>query len=68
MVRGAREAVAARWEAELNYYRNASLPFTSEARRREFFAQAERALEELRRPYRLRSKELQAEGKTGSSY
>ncbi len=50
MIRAAREAVAARWEAELAYYRSAGLPFASEAQRREFFDLAERARIELRRP------------------
>lgn len=50
MVRPAREAVAARWEKELAYYRGANLPFRNDAERQEFFAKAEQALAELRRP------------------
>ncbi|MBZ2179626.1 MAG: CehA/McbA family metallohydrolase [Acidobacteriota bacterium] len=45
---GAREALAARWEAELGYYRGAQLPFAKEEERREFFAAGERALGILR--------------------
>ena len=45
---GAREALAARWEAELTYYRGAQLPFAKEEERREFFAAGERALGILR--------------------
>jgi hypothetical protein len=50
MVRAAREALAARWESELNYYRSAGLIFATKAQESGFFAQAERALAELRRP------------------
>lgn len=47
---GARVALAERWAAEIDYYRNANLRFPSEARRREFFEAAERALARLRQP------------------
>ena len=50
LVRTARETLATRWESELNYFRSANLPFATEAQRREFFTQAERALEILRNP------------------
>jgi hypothetical protein len=40
--------LAARWEAELGYYRGAQLPFAKEEERREFFAAGERALGILR--------------------
>jgi len=50
MVRAAREAVVAHWESELAWYRSAPLVFPSDAERREFLGQAERALEVLRRP------------------
>ena len=49
-VGGAREALASRWAAEVDYYRNAALRFPSAARREEFFAAAGRALEVLRQP------------------
>lgn len=47
-VGGAREAIAGRWAAELEYYRGAKLPFQKEEQRREFFAAGERALSILR--------------------
>jgi hypothetical protein len=50
MVRSAREALAARWESELNHYRRAGLIFATKAQESSFFDQAERALAELRRP------------------
>ncbi len=50
LIRPAREALAARWEAELNYYKSASLVFPNETQKREFFRQGEKALTELRRP------------------
>ena len=50
LVPAAREALVVRWEAELNYFRRANLPFADDAQRREFFTQAERALEILRNP------------------
>ena len=50
MVRSARETLVARWESEIAWYQSAPLAFHSDAERREFFRQAERALEELRRP------------------
>ncbi len=50
MVHEARQRVAARWDAELNHYKNASLTFSSAAHRKEFFDMAEKALAELRRP------------------
>jgi hypothetical protein len=46
---GAREAMAARWAAEVEYYRGAKLPFQKDAERQEFFAAAEKALAILRR-------------------
>jgi hypothetical protein len=46
----AREALASRWAAEVDYYRNAALRFPGAARREEFFAAAGRALEVLRQP------------------
>ena len=50
IIRAAREAVAKKWESELAYYKGAGLPFTSEEQRKAFFAQGERALQELRQP------------------
>jgi hypothetical protein len=47
---GAREALAARWAAEIEWYKTAPLAFQSAGRREEFFGQAARALEVLRRP------------------
>jgi hypothetical protein len=44
-----RRAVAAKWEEELAYYRQAGIVFPDEAKRREFFEAAERALAGLRR-------------------
>ena len=46
----ARQAVAAKWEEQLAAFRAAGILFPDEARRREFFDMAERALTELRRP------------------
>jgi len=43
MVRAAREAYAKRWRAEVEYYKNANLPFATAAQRDEFFAYCERA-------------------------
>jgi hypothetical protein len=48
-VPGAREALAARWESEIAWYKSAALVFGSDAQRRAFFEKAELALEELRR-------------------
>jgi hypothetical protein len=50
MLPGARQALAARWAAELDWYRAADLAFPSEAARQEFYRDAARALDELRRP------------------
>ncbi len=50
MVRAAREAVAEQWQKELEYYKSAGLPFATDAERKEFFEQGEKALTELRRP------------------
>jgi hypothetical protein len=50
LVPTAREALVVRWEVELNYFRRANLPFKDDAQRREFFTQAESALEILRNP------------------
>lgn len=47
---GARAALAGRWAAEIDHYRNAGLRFPSEERRQEFFQAAERALARLRQP------------------
>ncbi|MBI1899185.1 MAG: CehA/McbA family metallohydrolase [Acidobacteria bacterium] len=44
----ARRTLLAKWEKELAYFRSADIVFPNEARRREFFATAERALEALR--------------------
>jgi hypothetical protein len=44
MVRAARESVVKQWEAELAWYRSASLVFGDDARRREFFDRGERTL------------------------
>jgi hypothetical protein len=41
--------MAARWAAEVEYYRGAKLPFQKDAERQEFFAAAEKALAILRR-------------------
>jgi hypothetical protein len=49
-VPGARAAVAARWEKELEWYRAAQLLFPGEREKREFFDFAERAARELRKP------------------
>jgi len=50
MIREARESLVKQWESQLAWYRSASLPFRDDARRREFFDDAERTLSELRRP------------------
>jgi hypothetical protein len=50
MVRSAREALAARWASEIAWYQSASLNFTSDEQRREFFRKATHALEALRHP------------------
>jgi hypothetical protein len=50
MIRAARESLVKQWEAQLAWYRSASLVFREEARRREFFDRGERALSELRLP------------------
>ena len=44
-----RRAVAAKWEEELAFYRQAGIVFPDDAKRREFFEAAERALAGLRR-------------------
>lgn len=44
-----RARLAAKWEAELNYYRSANLPFASTTERQAFFTEAEKALAILRR-------------------
>jgi hypothetical protein len=46
----AREIVAKRWEAEVDYYRTAPLVFESEIQKREFFDLVEKALTILRNP------------------
>lgn len=50
MVSGAREELAARWAAEIAWYRAAGLVFHSEPEKQEFFREADKALAELRRP------------------
>ena len=52
MLRAAREALATRWAAEVEWYRSADLAFPGERERQEFFREAGRALDELRRPLR----------------
>ena len=47
---GVRAALAARWEAELNYYKTANLPFTTDDQRREFFEMGENALKRIVSP------------------
>jgi hypothetical protein len=49
-VESARAKVAAQWESELAHYRGAGLRFPTPAAREEFFAEAQRALKELKRP------------------
>jgi mannose-6-phosphate isomerase-like protein (cupin superfamily) len=44
----ARALLASRWEAEMNYYKGASLPFATDEERRLFFAAAAQALAVLR--------------------
>jgi hypothetical protein len=44
IVATARDKVAAQWQAEVDYYRNAGLLFPQEAQRRQFFADAQKAL------------------------
>ncbi len=48
-LRAARQALADRWQAELESYRRAGIVFPGAPQREEFFTQAERALAELRR-------------------
>ena len=45
-----RAALASRWEAELNYYKSASLPFATEAERSQFFALGEIARKRIANP------------------
>jgi hypothetical protein len=52
MVASDRKTLADRWEAEIAWYRAASLVFPGDTERLEFFKQADRALEELKRPLR----------------
>ncbi|MCP5120553.1 MAG: CehA/McbA family metallohydrolase, partial [bacterium] len=47
--RTARSRLADRWEAELKYFRSANLRFPTQARKGEFFRDAEKALAVLRR-------------------
>ena len=54
MVESDRETVARRWEAEISWYRAANLVFPGNAERAEFFKQADKALEELKRPLQVR--------------
>jgi hypothetical protein len=51
-VRAAREALADRWRAEVEWYRAAGLSFGTASRQSQFFADAENALEQLRNPTR----------------
>jgi hypothetical protein len=44
IVASARDKVAAQWRAEIEHYRSAGLLFPQDARRRQFFADAEKAL------------------------
>lgn len=44
----ARAALATRWQAELNHYKQANLPFANDAQRQQFFAAGEQALARLR--------------------
>ena len=46
----AREQVAQRWQAELDYYRTAPLVFENETQKQEFFDLGEKALAILRNP------------------
>jgi hypothetical protein len=46
---GAREALAARWAAEVKWYRAANLVFPNDTAKEDFFRDAERALDALRR-------------------
>lgn len=50
----AREALAARWEKELEYYRTANLVFPDDAKEREFFDRAQQTLDILRKSPVLR--------------
>ena len=50
MIRAARESLVKQWEAQLGWYKSASLVFGDDARRREFFERGERTLNELRLP------------------
>src|SRR5579864_3384909 len=50
IIQSAREALVARWETEMAWYKSAPVAFRSDAERREFFHQADLALQELRRP------------------
>jgi hypothetical protein len=52
IVQSARKKLADLWESEIAWYRSAGLVFPGEAERAEFFKQAERALDELKRPLR----------------
>jgi hypothetical protein len=52
VVQSARKKLAELWESEIAWYRSTGLVFPGEAERSEFFKQAERALEELKRPLR----------------
>ena len=52
LIRAAREAVARKWAAEIEWYRSAPLVFPGSREREEFFRDADRALAELRRPLR----------------
>jgi hypothetical protein len=46
----ARDRVAAQWRAEMDYYRKAGLIFGRDEQKRQFFADAERALARLQEP------------------
>jgi hypothetical protein len=47
LIPAARAALAAQWKNELDWYRSAPLRFRSDQARREFFVQAEKALENM---------------------
>ncbi len=52
LVNSDREKLAKKWESEIAWYQAAPLVFPSDAERADFFKQADRALQELKRPLR----------------
>jgi hypothetical protein len=50
MLRPAREALASRWQKEIEWYRAANLVFPSAGAKQKFFQDAEAALQKLRQP------------------